>query len=293
MDATRTAVLEKIIVPLDGSELSDRILGHVRRILVCRDSQVTLVRVLPEEVRRDLRGADQLDLAQRHLDRIVDELRTQGANVVGEVLVGEPAARILEAAEERHASLIAMATHGRTGLARWLRGSIAERVLRATATPLLLANPLCAGVRHGARFRRILVPLDLSERSAEILPLVGEMAALYDSEVILTHVIELPVVVDMPAVAYDFGSGEEAKRVLERQAEQLPRGRVFTTTEIGSPMRAILERVEREGVDLVAMTTHGRMGASRLAFGSVAEQIVRHAKCPLLVKRTVATSERR
>ncbi len=277
--------LERIVVPLDGSELSERIVSQLKRILVRKDSAVTLVRVVSPEV-RDASGGDLLDETRAKLERLAKELRSQGANVSSEVLVGPPAERLLSFAEENRASLIAMATHGRTGLARWVRGSTTERVLRASKVPLLVANPFALGERDERRFARIVVPLDLSERSAEVLPLVAEIARLYDSEVTLLYVIEVPAALEYP-VSFEHLTGADAKKVLDEQAKKLPGIRVTTATEVGSPAWAIVQKAEEEKADLIAMTTHGRSGAARWAFGSVAEQVIRHAPCPLLVKRNV------
>ncbi|MEZ0228391.1 MAG: universal stress protein [Planctomycetota bacterium] len=281
--------LEKIVVPLDGSELSDRIVAQLERILRRKDSSVTLARVLPAEAR--LPGGEALvDAAQVHLDGVARALRARGATVATEVLVGEPADRIVAFAQERGASLIAMATHGRTGLARWFRGSTAERVLRASPVPVLVANPFGLGERDERRFGRILVPLDLSERSTEILPLVREVATLYESEVFLLHAIEVPAPLEYP-VSFEHLTGADATKMLAEQAKKLPGLRVSTATEVGAAAWSIVQTIEREKIDLVAMTTHGRSGVARWAYGSVAEQVIRHAACPLLVKRTAGEGD--
>jgi nucleotide-binding universal stress UspA family protein len=179
-----------------------------------------------------------------------------------------------------------MATHGRSGLDRLLRGSTAENVLRASKAPLLLANPFALDPKNEVRFKRILVPIDFSPRSTEILPLVWETAALYDAEVVLLNVTEVPMPLEFP-VSFERVSGLDSERLLKETVAKLPGIRVSTATDIGSPERSIIRRVETEAIDLVAMTTHGRTGLARTAFGSVAEHVLRHAKCPLLVKRSV------
>jgi nucleotide-binding universal stress UspA family protein len=284
MNATATA-LEKIVVPLDGSELSEQIVKHVRRLLVRRDAPVALVRVFSRDEARAPGAAATIDAARIELERIVHSLRAQGATASAEVFLGPPAERILDFAKDWGASLIAMATHGRSGLDRLLRGSTAETVLRASTVPLLLATPRTPEACE-LRFKRILVPLDLSPGSKEILPLVWEIAALYDSEVVLLNVTEAPTPIEFP-VGFERATGLDAERLLKETAEKLPGIKVFTTTDIGSPARSVMRHVEMEAIDLVAMTTHGRTGLARAAFGSVAEQVLRHVTCPLLVKRTV------
>ncbi len=283
-----TDLLGRILVPLDGSELADRILEQVRRLLVRRDGAVTLLRVLtPLALELEKRPGEQLELARLQLERLASALRAQGAQVTCEVAVGEPADRIHVFDLERRPSLIAMSTHGRTGLARWTRGSVAERLLRVARAPLLLANPFCAG-KDELRFRRILVPLDGSERSAGILPLVNELASLYESEVLLHMSASVP---RLDTMVYPLlVTTDEAQKTLDLFRDRVP-GRVQTIPTVGPPAATILEVAEREKVDLVALTTHGRTGAARWAFGSVAEQVIRHAPCPLLVKRTAGPED--
>ncbi len=285
MIARNQTILEKILVPLDGSELADKILTQVRRLLVRHDAQVMLLSVLsPRALEREPVPGHELEVARRHLDVVATALREQGASVESEVLVGEPAERIHAFALGYRPSLIAMSTHGRTGISRWIRGSVAERVLRIAPYPVLLANPFGLADREELRFRRILVPLDGSDASAEILPVVKDFASHYESEVLLHMAVEIPQI--EPLVYPLMISTEDAQMRLEPFRAGLPGIRVLISTSLGSPAATIVDTAEREKADLVAMTTHGRTGASRWAFGSVAEQVIRHCPCPLLVKRT-------
>src|SRR5438552_367624 len=173
-------MLEKILVPLDGSELADRVLIQVRRLLVGKDAEVVLLRVVPEETIGKVHapGKNPLALARKHMDRIRDGLLEQGAQAKSRIVVGDAAAKILDVALEIEPSLIAMSTHGRSGVASLLRGSVAERVLRRSPHPLLVANPHALAGGGEVRMRKILVPLDGSELSAEILPLAIEIGKL-------------------------------------------------------------------------------------------------------------------
>lgn len=290
-DRREARLLDRIVVPLDGSELSERIGIHVRRLLKRSDGEVVLVRVLPPETIRGDKGTGAaLDAARADLDRIVAALESEGAKARGEVLVGDPADRIVTFAREERASLVAMSTHGRTGLARWIRGSTAERVLRTSPIPVLLSNPFGLADQEELRFRRILVPLDGSDMAAEILPLVAELGRLYESEIILQMVVPLPVTGE-PLMYPLLMSTEEVEKTLECYRDRLPGLRVVSAAEFGAPAISIVERAEHEKADLIALTTHGRTGTARWASGSVAEQVLRHAPSPLLVKRTVPSPE--
>ena len=284
-------MLEKILVPVDGSELSDRILTQLRRLLVAKDAVVKLVQVLPAKAAGDpTSGSELVDSALARLESVASALRSSGASVSTEVLLGEPAERILEFARTWKPSLIALATHGRSGIARWIRGSTAERLLRASPFPLFLANPHGLGERDELRMKRILLPLDGSERSAEILPLVREIAQLYQAEVTVFHAIDIPMVGE-PMVVMPLMSECEARELMEPFRRRLGTPGAQILTALGGAASSIIEEAERGKYDLIALTTHGRTGVDRWAFGSVAESVVRHAPCPLLVQRTVGVRE--
>src|SRR5262245_36853642 len=135
------AMTDKILVPVDGSELSDRILVHVSRLLMRTDAEVTILRAVPLAAGLEQQTREDAP-ARRQVDELAAQLRANGANARGLVVRGDPAELILATASELRPSLIAMSTHGRSGVSRFVRGSVAERVLRHSSVPVLLANPL-------------------------------------------------------------------------------------------------------------------------------------------------------
>ncbi len=162
---------QKIVVPLDGSELAECILQHVeglakesdreiilvsvtervtgyRPIIAAHEKQTEMVAsaefhlvqpqpvpVLPEAVGKMQRQA------QRYLDKIAKRLGKQGIKVRTEVLLGNPAHEIINYAEQNKADLIVIASHGRSGISRWAFGSVADKILRASSIPVLIARP--------------------------------------------------------------------------------------------------------------------------------------------------------
>lgn len=287
-------MIQRILCPLDGSYLSDEILTQVRRILCKQDAEVVLLRVLPAPGAVQTTDEEgELRRAHYHLDRQRAALEKDGVKVRCELVTGDdPAQEIVRIAEGCEPSLVAMTTHGRTGFDRWVRGSVAERVLERCRFPILTANP--AGLGNSAekgqlRFERILVPVDGSERAMAILPLVGEIARMYESTVLLFYVAPMPKVsknVDPKLVKYYTAA--EAAPVLEPYRAQLEKDGIAAKiyTGAGDPAQEILLASEQGQCDLVAMTTHGRTGVTRWLYGSVAEKVLRHLRWPLLVKRT-------
>jgi nucleotide-binding universal stress UspA family protein len=186
-----------------------------------------------------------------------------------------------------------MATHGRSGPSRWVRGSVAERVLRGSSSTVLLANPRALDqAEQDLRFGSVLVPLDGSSQSESILPTVIELAKLYGAGVKLLRVGWLaPAAMDYPVhAAIPPVTPEELEATLEAPRARLQAAglKVETAVSFGFEADEILAAIEREPGTLLAMTTHGRTGLDRWLFGSVAEKVLRACTCPVLVKRVAA-----
>jgi nucleotide-binding universal stress UspA family protein len=282
-------MFERILVPLDGSPLAESILSQVRRILLHHDSEVVLLRsaALPPLDEGDVSAL--LIALERDADGYLRgqqlKLAEKGARVRTLVRTGPPADAILDAAGREKATLIAMTTHGRTGFSRWTFGSVAEKVVRASPIPVLLIRsftPDASGIVKPAgpgelRVRTILVPIDLSDLSMNVVPFVAEWAKLFQAKVLLLNVCGKEVACDVPVVP--MTRAFERLRKDGIAAEPLMRQ--------GDPADQILEACLEHSVDLVAMTTHGRSGMSRWALGSVAEKVLRHATVPMLIIRGV------
>lgn len=273
--AASAPTFRRVLVPLDGSRLASAALPAVRRLLLDAPAELTLARVVEPHEDAERAHGSAAEVAMR-----ADLARTQealGAGVTSriELLRGDPAAEILRAA--RGHDLVAMATHGRTGLDRWVRGSVAERVLRTSTVPLLLCNPHTLVTRTLDRMERIVVPLDGSAEGARVIPLVRGVAAAHDARVTLLTV-EVPALTELP------GQGHGSDRAaIEPLADELRRGGLrVDVQEAFGPVATEILRASRDA-DLLAMTTHGRSGAGRWWFGSVAEEVLRRATCPLLL----------
>ena len=127
--------LHSLLVPLDGSSLSEAILPLLSSVAAGSEASLTLLRVVP------FRVPELMQEAEAYLQAIQERLQAEGLTVSSAVLVGDTAAEIHDYARTHACDLIAMSTHGSTGLQRWLMGSVAERVLHGTEAPLLLYRP--------------------------------------------------------------------------------------------------------------------------------------------------------
>ena len=140
---------KKILVPLDGSALSEAVLDHVVAIATsCQVPEVVIIRITRpldgstwEPI--DTKVASNLDKALRikantYLEKIAADLKTKGVKVKVEVLAGDPAEEITKYSKREGIDLIVMSTHGRSGFSRWVFGSVADRVVRHTEVPVLI-----------------------------------------------------------------------------------------------------------------------------------------------------------
>ncbi|MFW6112346.1 MAG: universal stress protein [Chloroflexota bacterium] len=140
---------KRILVPLDGSETAECILPHVREAAKRYEvEEVILLRVVEYVPVWHVEWMDptgwekaEEEVARQYISRVGSQLRSEGLNVREEVLVGNTAASILDFSTENAVDLIALATHGRTGINRWLLGSVADRVFRLCRIPMLMVTP--------------------------------------------------------------------------------------------------------------------------------------------------------
>jgi nucleotide-binding universal stress UspA family protein len=142
----------KVMVPLDGSELAECVFPHVEAFIKgFRLTEVVFVRVIEpfklstssgytriEQVKED--EATRQSAAKEYLDQVVDRLKHEGILLQNEVLVGKVADSLTDYARKSNIDLIIMATHGRSGVTRWVMGSIADKILRSSNIPVLMVR---------------------------------------------------------------------------------------------------------------------------------------------------------
>lgn len=285
-------MFERILIPLDGSALAESVLIQARRLLSPNDGELLLLRVVTLPPSNEADAGEPLDhlwaRATEHLQNVSGRLSSEGLRVRTRVVEGFPANQILEVAKKEKATLIAMSTHGRTGISRWVFGSVTEKVLRASPIPVL-AIPSFLGVGGDAvprraeelPFRKILAPIAAEEMSLEVLPPLAEFARRFGSTVRLLHVCDGP---ECAVPTHEMRVAFERLRAEGVPAEPL--------LQQGDAAVRILQTCREEGADLIAMTTHGRSGVSRWLMGSVAEKVLWASNVPLLVVRPASRRSR-
>lgn len=294
--ATKHMQFSRVLCPIDFSTGSEHAMRHAVRIacetgasLVLAHSwffppiAAPLVFPFPGAL---LEGI--IDDSQRMLDAAVKVASDAGAQTTGTLLSGPPWVRIVEELEVNAYDLCVIGTHGRTGLARVFLGSVAEMVVR---------HAPCAVMTVGAEgevapFRHVLVPTDFSVSARNALELAVTMVEP-TATITLLHVIELPAVYPGGSLAEVTGEiDKHATVALDQEIARIQRStrvRVTARSRVGYPGAQTLGVLDDDRtIDLVVMGSRGRTGFARAFLGSVAEKVVRHSHCPVLVARTRA-----
>ncbi len=282
---------KKILVPLDGSAFSERALPLAETLAHALDARLILLRVVSGAASS---GVDPTE-AQAYLTALETGVFRRGVACEIATPYGDAADGILMEAALQSADLIVMCTHGRSGLGRWIYGSVAEQVVNHSTTPVLLVRPtgeiptLAAGPEPLA----VLVPLDGSPFAEATLPHAEALARALDARLLLLRALEPPVVTTYEFVVTSMvvGSLEEqrqqAEAYLGRVAGKLRDDglTVQTMAREGWPADAIVREAVESGAQLIVMATHGRSGVERLLLGNVALEVVRRSLLPVLLVR--------
>lgn len=287
-------MFDQILFPTDGGEGATVALDHVLDIATAHDSTVHLVNVVDTTRMSTTRiQGEVIDTLEEEGEQIVreaaDRAEQQGVDTVTEIIQGEPYSTIVGYADSREIDLIAMPTHGRRGLERFLLGSTTERVVRRANTPVLTVQP-DDEVEIEYPYQNVLVPTDGSDCANQALAMgvdvaTTEGAALHLLSVIVITALGVDVRSDIKQTALEE-SANELMADAEEFAADAGVGSVSGTVEYGSSIhRAILSYVDDHDVDLVVVGTHGRTGFDRYVLGSVTEYLVRTSPVPVLTVR--------
>ncbi len=288
----------RILIPLDGSTLAEQVLPWAKMLAVRSKATIVLIQAIPHlhgplrvdgEVIQVDEQTEMLQMrAHEYLEEVCKELGNAHIPAASEVRVGAPAPAILEFAEGSGIDLIAMTTHGSTGVLDWVYGSVADKVLHGAHVPVLLVRASDPPAASGP-LKRILVALDGSELAERALEPARQLAVDFDAELSLLRVWERPLygIEDSPSVmeALERSSREGAEHYITVAAQRLRAqgARVRGATTSGPVAPGILEQAQTLAADLIVMTTHGRSGLGRWVMGSVADGVLRAAMVPVLL----------
>ena len=293
-------MIDRILVPLDGSETAEAALAYVellpsKRVRLLQIEPSTEGPLLAEPAEWEAWRATREAESRAYLEQAGEQLRQQGRDMEAAFAFGDPADWIIAFAGD--ADLIVMTTHGRGAAGRVLFGSVADRVACHAPVPTLLVRG-DSGVTAPAQVARVIVPLDGSSLADHALPIAVTVARDLGVPIHLLRVLDDDVVRAnvqagiTAATAYAKAQEEVRSRAseeLETHVQALRNQDITASAEIltGSPAVALLDAITP--TDLVVMSTNGCGGVRRWLLGSVADKLIREASAPVLLVRPGAS----
>jgi nucleotide-binding universal stress UspA family protein len=311
---------KQILVPLDGSPLAEMALPHAIALARATSSRVVLMRAVPpfelplssigpigpmyyESTEVEELYDEQPELARHYLQGVVQRLASMKLHVEALVTNGTPEEVIVQYAQEHPEVLvIAMSTHGRSGVGRWLFGSVAEKVLHSSPVPVLLVRP---GAQIEEKrildsaaiplYKTLLVSLDGSLFAEQALDQAQPLARALDARVVLLSVVSTPLdlkLVKRGATA-DWSAmprstpAVQMVEYLDGMIQKLATASVTAQAQVtyGDRVDEILNAARFADADLIVMATHSNGGWGHLTAGSVAMSVAQMAPIPLLLVR--------
>jgi nucleotide-binding universal stress UspA family protein len=289
---------QRILVPLDGSELAEKALKPAVVIAESMDGDLLCLQVVTGLT---------LDLDPRLNQRVI-EARKYAANlyfnslksrysktkrpIETEIAVGYAPKVITDSAREHGIDLIVLSSHGRTGLARWVYGNVTAKILRHAPCDTLIVRTLAPATELFST-KRLLVPLDGSKLAERALRPAIALASTLDMEILLLRVSPLiPVGLEPMSSRSMFDELEarardEALTYLQSIHSSLEQHGVPISVETitGPEAATIVDYAKKYQVDLIVMSSHGHTGIGLWLMGSVSEKVLRKASCATLVVR--------
>jgi nucleotide-binding universal stress UspA family protein len=289
-------MLEKILVPLDGSELGEITLAYAGELAIALGSEVQMV------CATERHDAETRHMCSLYLNKLAERLytRVKRGNPVAEVKTvvvnGEAAEILLEHAEKEKINLIVLSSHGHSGFIPRTIGSNASKIIQKSQIPVLLVRASKGTIkrRSAGLFQKIIVPLDGSPMGEAALPYVIEIAKAFKSTVIILRVVETEQRVHTIGGTDHFLYNEnlieqmktEASIYLSRIHKKLGKNiTVQTVMRTGDAAREIIKLSDEESGNIVAMSSHGKSGLTRWVLGSTSSKILQAGKTPLLLVR--------
>lgn len=296
-------MFKHVLVPLDGSILTECVLPHTVAFAKAFQAKVTLVRVLNKSTNE---GVNLVDLfnwrlekaeAQLYLDKIAQDLRAEGLDIDLAILEGPTAERIVEYAAAKQADLLILSSHGLSGFSGWNVSSVIQQIILSVYLPVLIVRSYQTKPPdlQELKYQKILVPLDLSTRAECALSAATWIARHHNSLLLPMHLVaqpemprRTPLIKEERLLAEQLvdRNRKEATHYLEEVHHRLaceefkiePLVQVCTSTA-----SALHDVVRREKIDLVVLCAHGYSSENKWPFGSITTHLIAFGETPLLI----------
>ncbi|MEI6351327.1 MAG: universal stress protein [Verrucomicrobiota bacterium] len=298
-------MFKRLIIPLDGSRLSESVLPTAIYVAEKLQATVILVHVIEKNAPKQIHGEPHLSdpgEAEAYLEEVQRSRFPASIRVerhVHSTAIADVARSIVEHAKELESDLVIMCTHGQSGLRKLLFGSIAQQVV-ALRVPVLLVRPMDDGSAPAPSGKPFMVPLDGSEVREQALTVAAAMAAACGAAVKLLMVVptldtlsgvETTSRLLLPATTQELLAlaREDAVDYLKGLVAQLTGEGADASARIrrGDPAETIVNEAQDLDVDFIVMATAGKAGLDAFWSGSVAPKVSSRTHLPLLLLPTV------
>jgi len=302
-------VFDPILVPLDGSPLAECVLPQVVALSQAFNAEVILLHVLDKNrVGASTQLFDLLNWqinkteAKLYLERTSDQLQKSGLRTSAIVLEGPVAESITEFSQGHEIKLVLLSSHGRSGLRKWGISSVTNKIILSAPSSVLIVR---ATQPKEQSYGRILVPLDGSWRAENVLPMVTLLARYHKSQIQIVHVVKTPEMArHMPPMEEDIDlsnrivarNREEALHYLDQIQLRSPLAGIDVKAHLitsDNVTLALHELVDREHIDMVALSAHGYSGNNQWPYGSMVNNFILYGKVPLLIVQDLPVKDER
>lgn len=305
-------MINHILVPLDNSRLAECVLPHVLAIAPVMNARITLTHVMEHPYHGDGTPAvDPVDWhlgkhkSEKYLEQITEGLQKSGLKVDQVILEGNPAESVIEFARNNDVDLIALSTHGNSGLSGWNVSGVVQKILLRShkSTLLVRAYQSTSADLSGVHYKRLFVGLDCSTRAEYVLPVAMRLAQYYRSQLMLGAVIQ------KPQALHRFPLSDEDAKLIDQIVEKNHQAAshyfdqlitqyslegldLKTAIVVGDNAFAILhDMVEEFNADLVMLVAHGHSGERRWPYGSVTSSFIAHGNTALMILQDLSMGE--
>jgi len=294
----------QILVPLDGSVLAECVLPHVIALGRVFNSSIILLRVISsEDLRKENQMIDPVSWEMKKAEAISylkekkEQLEKYIASVDYHFFEGKPADKILEYSRQNVVDLIALSSHGESGLNEWNISSVVQKITMQCQRSILLIrayHSIDEGLSD-VSYKRLAALLDCSKRAELVIPVATTIARFYDAQLTLTHIVQ-----NSKVICYTSPSIEDlnlskkltevnkkyAKEYIDSLQTQLVHQEVKVNSIVDTsdrPSETIHNLLSGEKIDLVLLTAHGTTGSQKWPYGSLATSFFLYGSVPVIL----------
>jgi len=298
-------VFGRILVPLDGSQLAEVALPHARHLAEIFHSRLVLVQVL--EAASSAEGGEYIEPlswqirkaeADLYLRGLASKMEEDGQPAEHYLLEGRTAEAIVQFAQNSEIDLVIMSSHGQSGLSRWNISSVVSKVVEKVYLPVMVVRAYQAleETSGEVKYKKVLLPHDLSRRSECSLPVAVAITQADEGEMLLAHVLLRPEVAPTLPESAELNRLADEYLRLSQQAYGAYMDELCERVQVSSQARllqgesiprALHELIEQENVDLVVMCAHGHGALTEWPYGSVPRHFIEQGSQPVLVLQDV------